>query len=101
MRLFKLKPEKLSVVKDWCEKINSELKKEALNSLAEENCTHEIFATFSLNNTHYLVAHMEPIPERELIPSNQNKEINKKHREILKESIEEEIPLETLYDLRL
>jgi hypothetical protein len=43
---------------------------------------------------------MVPEKGKEILPFNPNREINKKHVKVLRECIEKEIPLETVYFLK-
>jgi L-rhamnose mutarotase len=97
MVIFKLKKGKVGEFKEWAEVLKTELYDEAIASLAEENCTHEIFELFQVNDEFYIVAHMEG---ENILPSNPEKEINIRHREVMKECIEKKIETETLYDFK-
>lgn len=101
MRLFKLKPDTSHILKKWSEQLLGAYKSEVLDTLAEEQCLSEYFKVFTLNGHEYLLTHMEPLPGKELLPSNQTREINKKHKQVLRTCIDEEVSLETLYTLRL
>ena len=96
MKIFKLHQDKIEVFRNWAKQVNGELREEAILSLQEENCTREIFQLFKINDIYYAVAHMEG---DNIIPANVEREINKKHHEVLRECIEKQISTETLYDL--
>lgn len=59
MTIFKIKENKIEIFKDWANKISTELCDKAIESLKEENCTHEIFNYFEIDGRFYVVAHME------------------------------------------
>ncbi len=97
MKIFKLKADKVEKFRAWTAKVRTELHDEAVDTLQEEGCTHEIFELFEINGDMYVVAHMEG---NNITPSNQEREINRTHRAIMQECIESVIPTQVLYDLK-
>ncbi|MDO8571242.1 MAG: DUF6176 family protein [bacterium] len=53
--IYKIKEGKLDQWKNWCLKLNSTLRNEAIQTLKEENLTMEGFFLFKINNEHYTV----------------------------------------------
>ena len=70
--------------------------KEALATLAEEQCSHELGVVFTIGKSDYVVLHMEG----EHIQPATKRKLNRQHQEILKECIDHPIPATSVYDLR-
>lgn len=98
MKIYKVKIGKENIITDWCTKINTELMYEAIQSLREESCKREIFGLFKVQESFYLVAHMEG---DNIVPANPLREINVQHRAVMDECINSLVPIEVLYDLSI
>jgi hypothetical protein len=99
LNIYKIKKDKIETLKQWGVSITDNLK-EALESIKEENCEEENISTFSIGDDFYIIGIMVPEKGKEILPFNPNREINKKHVKVLRECIEKEIPLETVYFLK-
>lgn len=97
MKCFKLKPGTEKILKDWGVQLQTALLTEALESLRQENCTHEVLKLFKIKNEYYVIGYMEG---DDMLPA-QDSEINTKHKAILKQCLGEEVELEVVYDLKL
>jgi len=96
IHFYKIKEGKKDTFKEWCIKLNTTLRNEAIDTLREENATREGFKLFEINGEYYAMGYMEG---ENIIPSNQERSINIEHRKIMKECIEKQIKGEDLYDL--
>lgn len=96
INIFKVKEGKLDTLLSWCKELSTTHKMEALETLKEEEVTHEYLGVFKIDNQYYAVGFMEgkglPATDRDL---------NKKHREIMAECLEFSSQAETAYDLSL
>jgi hypothetical protein len=70
-------------------------RKEAIETLVEEQCPHEFGVVFSIGNHDYVALHMEG--EHTIPPT--DRKLNRQHRQILKECIDCPIPATSAYDL--
>ena len=84
-------------MREWGKKLMTEYLDEARETLKEENSTREFFYIFRIEDKYYGAANMEG---DNIIPSNLNRELNRKHREILKECTEGTIELEDIYNIK-
>lgn len=96
MKIYKLKPGKEVVFKNWTQQISTTYLHEAVESLKEENCTRELFIMFCIDNNYYVAAHMEG---DNILPSNREREINITHKTTLAECVESVVPYESLFDI--
>ncbi len=94
--LFKVKPGKLGQWKAWCEKIQNQLRDEAVKTLLEEGVRQEAAMLFELEGSHYVLGFMDADT---LAPANEAHEINRQHRLQKKECLEKVSRVETLYYL--
>ena len=97
MRIYKLKPHKENILREWSRRLMTDLRPEAVASMREENCTREYFYLFCIGDTYYFAANMEG---DNIIAASESLDINVQHKAILRECVEEKIELETLYDIR-
>lgn len=97
MRIFKIKPNKETKLRAWCEEVNTTRKDEAIESLKEENCNCEIFSIATINNEPYLLTHMDG----KNLKRGTDSEINLKHRAIMRECIEAKVGIECLYKIEV
>lgn len=95
MRIYRLKPNKKEKLLGWGKQIMGIYKQEALEAIAEENCSHEFGFIFSIGGIDYAALHMEG---KNILPATDRK-LNREHKEILKDCIECPIELELIYDL--
>lgn len=95
MKIYKIKIEKVSLLRNWGKQLQNELKNEAIDTLREENCTRELFVIFEDAGQWYLVAHMEGGP----FNSSTDREINRIHKQIMHETIDRVMESEVLYDV--
>lgn len=96
--LFRVKNERVDEWRSWCLEIENELKKEASETLVEENILQEISIIFKIDNEYYGLGFMEV--NGEILSANMNKEINIKHKEMKKRCIEYITDAEVLYSIK-
>lgn len=97
MKIFKIKSGMEDQLLKWGRELSGSLRKEALQSLEEEQCEREFFYLFRLGTETYVAAHMEG---KTILPATDSK-LNQKHRSILRQCIEREVSLQEVYDLRV
>jgi hypothetical protein len=95
MKVYKLKPNKRNELLNWGKQLMSIYYQEALKAISEENCSREFGFAFSIGNDDYAVLHMEG--GTILPPTDRN--LNKRHKEILKDCIDHKLELTEIYDL--
>ena len=96
MKIYKIKPNKHESLIAWGKELSVNRKEEAIDALKEENCTHEHMELFKIDNDWYVASYMEG---ENLKPPNIEKEIDRKHKEILRDCIMEKIQTQVIYDL--
>lgn len=96
MKIFRLRKDKVELFKSWAQEVSTSLLYESLEALKEENCTREIFIMFNIGQDTYIAAHMEG---DDIVPSNAERSINIKHKEIMKECVDAVVDYDVLYDL--
>lgn len=96
-KLFEVK--KLEPFKEWGGMLMGQRKKEALETLREENLSYEAFAVFKIEGKLYALG----MSEGDKKPTNMDKEINQTHWKIMQECMEpvEMDPIKLIYELRV
>jgi hypothetical protein len=97
INFFKIKQGKKATLAEWCERLNTTLRTEAIETLKEEGIKREIFRLYEIDGQDYLMTYEEA--DGEPTGANILKEINKQHRAILDECIEKRMPGKNLYDI--
>jgi len=95
--VFKIKEGKTQQWKDWCVKLNTIYRTEAIETLKEEKVTQEAFFFFTINNQDYTMS----MVDGEALPSTTTRELNIEHRKNYKECLEKVSTVEVLYHLKL
>lgn len=95
LNLFKIKEGKLDKWLEWGKLLMTIHKDEAIETLKEEGLTYESFTVFEIDGNHYTLAMIEG----EEKPTNMNRELNIKHREVKKECLEKIGPVDKVYEL--
>ncbi len=95
LNLFKIKEGKLQKWLEWGKLLMTNYKEEAIETLKEEGLTYEGFAVFEIEGSHYTLAMIEG----EEKPTNMERELNKKHRDIKKECLGKIGPIDKVYEL--
>ncbi len=95
MKIYQLKPNKKEVLLAWGHELMTTHRAEALTTLAEEKCTHEFGYVFSVGDADYAALHMEGT---NILPPSES-DLNKKHKEILRDCIDRPLDLKEIYDL--
>ena len=85
--IYKIKPNKLNLWKDWCKELNTTHRRDALKTLETENLLFEGFIIFEIKGDTYTIGYSAEKEGGEQ-PSDSTNELNKKHREIKKECLE-------------
>ncbi len=93
--IFKIKKGKLAQWKRWCNLLATKYKKEAIETLKEENVTHEIFLIFSINKQYYTVG----MTKGEAKPANMERKLNQKHKIMKKECLKRINSIEIGYEI--
>lgn len=96
--LFKIKEGKKDVWMSWTNRLQTEFREDAIDTLKEEHLLQETFVAFSLNGEDYTLGFVESSDD-EVTNSNKEKEINQLHTKFKKECLEpmREVPVEVLY----
>lgn len=92
MKLYKLK--NFNKLKNWGKFLHAN-EKTVKKLLEAENATREYFYAFKINGEFYAIAGMEG---KDFKPAIRHF-INKKHKAILEECLEEVLPIKKIYDL--
>ncbi|MBX4209555.1 hypothetical protein KW799_02610 [Candidatus Parcubacteria bacterium] len=93
-RIYKIRKEKLEKLLTWAKELSTTYKSEALAALREEKVSREYVGIFYIENEPYALCFMEG----ECLPASDS-ELNRKHKEVMRDCIETSYPLDTAYDL--
>lgn len=93
--IFKIKEGKTNQWKDWCNRLNTVYRDEALETLNEEKVIQELFLFFSINGKDYTIS----LVEGEALPST-DRQLNIEHRKNFTECLEKIGRAEILYHLK-
>ena len=96
MRVYKVKEGKLDKLRDWTNKLSGVYRKEVLESLREEMVEREFIAIFEMNDNYYVFGFMDG----ECLPATDT-DLNRSHKDIMKECLEPVSGAEVLYDLKV
>lgn len=99
INIYKIKKGKKNKLINWG-KYLSKNRNIAIETLAEENCLEESARIVKLGKDFFLIGAMVAEPGKKLLPSNPNREINKKHFKILEECLDLQIPQEKCYSIQ-
>lgn len=95
LHLFKIKEGKLETWKKWGKLLVKKYKKEAIETLKEENIQYEGFCIFEMNGDYYTLAMIEG----EAKSANMERKLNQKHRAMKKECLERIGSVEKIYEI--
>lgn len=98
INIFRIKENKIGQWKDWCTKLQTEYKEEALETMREEGIIWESFQLFKINNTFYTLG-VDFSPNNSSRKEISEKNLNKIHQSKKKECLEFVSKTEILYDL--
>ena len=84
------------MLREWTKKLSTMYRKEALQTLIEENVERELLTVFEMNGSHYIFGFMDG----ECLPA-KDSDLNRSHKDIMKECLEPVSKAEVLYDLRV
>ncbi|KKT14563.1 MAG: hypothetical protein UW76_C0020G0006 [Parcubacteria group bacterium GW2011_GWF2_44_8b] len=87
-KIFKIKKGKREIWEKWCKEIVMR-QEEAIKTLVEEDLINEKCIIFGKGDNSYVFYKHETISNREKKPMNLSREINRKHKEMLVECLEE------------
>jgi hypothetical protein len=104
--LFSVAPGNVGLLQDWGMRLMSEHKNEAMETLTEENCLEEAMYLVKAGNTFFVLASARYQGEK--LPTNMQRALNRRHREIMDASLVEitalpdlsNATIETLYRLK-
>ena len=96
-RIYKIKPGKKDQWELWCTQLQYRLQDEARETLKEENVLRECFMVFAIDGNDYTIGITDDFGN--ILPSNKEKEINRKHREQMNDCLESSALAKTLYDI--
>lgn len=94
--LFKIKEGKKDIWYNWCQKLSTSLRSEALSTLEEEQIIQELAIGITLPEGQYFIGYMDG----EYLPANLDREINQRHQSMKEECLERAGPVDILYDLK-
>jgi len=94
--LFKIKKGLKKEWIDWCAEIQNIRRSEAIETLKEEKVIQEAFVFFEVDDVEYTLG----ISEGENLPANNERDINKIHKEKKKKCLEYIGKVDTLYHLK-
>jgi hypothetical protein len=86
--IYKIKSGKVNIWKNWCKKLSTEYKNEALETLKEEHILEEVFVMFEIDGIFYTIGQVFSKGETKSFPSDKSRSINKEHREKMDECLE-------------
>lgn len=86
-KIYKIKPDKLGVWRNWCQRLQSDLRLEALETLKVENAELELFINLKLQNNWYALGLMSSKNNLETRQPD-NSKINQEHKLIKSECLE-------------
>lgn len=83
--LWKIKPSKRAAWEEWCKLVMTIHKKEAIETIIEEDLMRE--SCFIIGDEYVLYVH-DTVKGKEKKPANMSRELNKKHFEVLHDCLE-------------
>ena len=87
-RIYKIRNGKREIWEKWCKEIMKR-REEAVETLVEEDLISEKCIIFGKGEDSYVFYKHETLPNKEKKPMNLSREINRKHKEMLEECLEE------------
>lgn len=93
--IFKIREGKLDQWKNWCHKINTELRNEAIETLKEEKVIQEAFVLLNIDGSSYAIG----MGEGECLPAT-SRSINMEHKKQARECLEKIGKIDCLYHLK-
>lgn len=94
--VFRIKKGKTEQWKDWCYKLATVYKREAIETLKEENVVQEAFFFFTIDGQDYTMS----MVDGEALPST-DRELNIEHRKNFRECLEKVSKTEVLYHIKI
>ena len=85
--LYKIKRGKRALWEGWCNELSTTHRKEAIETLAEENLLFEKCVIFGTGDNSYSLL-MHEVAQGGVRPTNTNRKLNVKHRAVLSECLE-------------
>ena len=86
--LFKVKPKKLEIWKDWCKQLQNEYNEEAIQTLEEENVICEFFVTYTVDDVSHTLGFALTPDGSEPLDASTERELNHKHKSKKRECLE-------------
>lgn len=100
--IFKIKPDKVNVWCDWCDKLQTVYKEEAIATFGYENVRRETFLLFKIGEDFYTVGIGEAkIIDQPILSGDPSVQINIEHKNMKRECLEPVSSGQTLYDLNI
>jgi hypothetical protein len=97
LRLYKIKPGKLSVWQDWCEKLQGEYSHAASRTLGDEGLRYEFFIIFKIEGSNYTLGGGILDEKSEPKPSDKTLALNINHKQMINDCLESVDTAEYLY----
>ena len=99
-RIYKIRNGKREIWEKWCKEIMKR-REEAVETLVEEDLISEKCIIFGKGEDSYVFYKHETLPNKEKKPMNLSREINRKHKEMLEECLEEVDDKVVGYDIKV
>lgn len=94
--LFRVKPGKLDQWKAWCEKLQTTLYSQAIETLTEEKLRQEVAILLTIDDEYYVVGCMEG---KNYVAPNAARDINREHQRHKSECLDKVSQADILYNL--
>jgi Family of unknown function (DUF6176) len=94
--LYKIKEGRTDQWRDWCNQLATTRNAEAIETLAEEGVSQEMFLLFHYSNNDYVIT----VIDGDALPSNLDRQINRDHRRNFAECLEKVVNIELLYHIK-
>ena len=101
--LYLLKSGGKNKLLEWGNMLMNTYKTDALETLKEEKCMFEMMCFITIDGRDYVFGMMlEEYINEDILPANKDKELNKMHRDVLRNAIEKPLKedIEVMYELR-
>ena len=98
----RVNPEHLELFREWMAELNGPRREEALATLGDEGCSHEVAVLVEVPDGHLVIYAMEveSVEKSREAADNSTHPIDKEHRAVMDKAIGELPSLEKLLDLR-
>lgn len=98
--LYRIKPGKFQIWREWCDALMTLHKEEAAETLDEEDLIQETCFTFGNKDEGFVFYKHKTLPGKEKKPANMERELNKTHFSIFEECLTPVKPRILGYDIK-